>query len=914
MYSQFNRYGGAILNNCINDCIILSGTVFQEILIWSIKPNKNDKDTSVPIMHRLLGHKGVIFSLNFDPENNLICSTSDDRTIRLWELRDLQNNHCSYCRKCVDWKSANIVLKTTMFGHLARVWRAVIKHKTIISIGEDSLICIWSLNGNILNKFQAHHGAAIWSIDVSEDKETILTGGANGSIYSWSLLSNNIPQLIPLSKDKHGTYPKYIGFLKSGNTLIFKEGGILLTYHIETGNFKSSNILQKYCKHCMMEISPSRFYVAFASGDGNITILAENTSKEHLEEILEERINNINIFSIQWLDNQTIIICCTNGILKILKISDKRTLDLQSEYILPTSRECWVTAAIIYENLLICSDRVGGMHVYKLYDLLNKRNDFETTDKIRKPIKSFSKVHGNIGIQSFAILHNKLMTTGRDGAVRFYEKQKDGSEETLLYLHALKMPMDWVSGTLKIEVDTLVVGFKEVEFIIYSISLQRILLRIPCGGGHRSWDCMLLNGFINFSYIRNKQNFLLRAHIKSLSLPVLMGGSHIKEICCMQEIRVNDKTFLVSGSEDCTLRITGISKENIKYYKTLAILDGHISSIRAISIIHLEEVDGYSKFFMISGGGRAQLKIWLLNISFTCTQMTSADISCIDKKSHMLYNTLKESRREESNKTKFDFVETRYMDIATCYSESKKYVFIFVACSDGFLRIFQYDIAKNNIYLKVSLNSGVCILKVHILQWFDTKILLTMDVFGIVSFWNASLILNNLLSNLGDSNERIETNDVKPLAIKKLHQSGINAFDIKRLNENNYLLSTGGDDNLLTISQLRISAETEKNPSINLSIQWSSPQVHSAQITGVKFIGDNQLLSVGVDQVVFLHRYLIDSVCQNVEKLSHIFTSISLVQGMTLLSNNESSVTEACVYGEGFEVISCSQQRLNNIL
>lgn len=43
------------------------------------------------------------------------------------------------------------------------------------------------------------------------------------------------------------------------------------------------------------------------------------------------------------------------------------------------------------------------------------------------------------------------------------------------------------------------------DFVIYSVSLKRILVKIPCGGGHRSWDCTIRDKLINFVYIQKRQ-------------------------------------------------------------------------------------------------------------------------------------------------------------------------------------------------------------------------------------------------------------------------------------------------------------------------------------------------------------------------------------------------------------------------
>jgi WD40 repeat protein len=77
----------------------------------------------------------VIFSVSYDPASQLICSTSDDRSVRLWSVDihlSVGSNHVT------QWKEAKITLLHTMYGHTARVWRNIIIDNVVISAGEVS--------------------------------------------------------------------------------------------------------------------------------------------------------------------------------------------------------------------------------------------------------------------------------------------------------------------------------------------------------------------------------------------------------------------------------------------------------------------------------------------------------------------------------------------------------------------------------------------------------------------------------------------------------------------------------------------------------------------------------------------------------------------------------------------------------
>ncbi|XP_014467979.1 PREDICTED: WD repeat-containing protein 6 isoform X2 [Dinoponera quadriceps] len=746
-------YGGSISGTLKENLVIFSGTVFQEILIWKVD-NNLDNNKSVPVLHRLKGHKGVIFSVVFDPYSHFVCSTSDDRTVRLWKVignKSSENGN-------INWQAATVVLVKTMYGHTARVWRATVRNDIVITIGEDSLICTWSLSGNLLNKVYAHHGAPIWSIDTSEDDKNIFTGGADGAVCVWPTACYNSPKIISLASDNTHDIPKYISYLNSGTILIFNEKGTLFCYNKDETTPKDSLYLEKYCNYCIMKVSSCRSFVAFASRDGYVTLYKEiidtNTNTRHLHQVLEERIMESQIFSLQWLRDDTLIACGANGLLRIFNFTINGTTNVEAECMLPPSRERWLTAATIYEDLLVCGDRTGNVYIFEL------KNE---SGNIKKSSQTLIKVHGKIGVQSFDMLEGKLMTTGRDGMLRFYELNKE-NRNSLMTLYRKKMPMDWISGTLKMDGILLVLGFKEVEFIIYNLPQERLLVRIPCGGGHRSWDCTILNNMASFAYIRNKQVYVFDYPLRSLKLPLLQNGFHVKEIYCLQRIAsLGAQDIFVSGGEDCTLRvscISQVSRSDSGVFHNLGVYDGHLSGIRCISTVKLSD-ESSSRHLVFSGGGRAQLKIWQMNFKRNGKSSPNVDLSCFDIKSHMLYGQ-DQYRKKLWQETEHSYVvepETRYMDIYAYYpSESLNHVLIFVACAGGYLRIFIYDIKTSNTYLKVSTKYiDRCILKMHVLSHERKMIVLTMTTDGMLHFFDLTDVVSTIYEDADLENQNIKS-------------------------------------------------------------------------------------------------------------------------------------------------------------
>lgn len=150
----------------------------------------------------------------------------------------------------------------------------------------------------------------------------------------------------------------------------------------------------------------------------------------------------------------------------------------------------------------------------------------------------------------------------------------------------------------------------------------------------------------------------------------------------------------MSGGEDCTLRvscISEVSQSDTCAFHNLGVFDGHLSGIKCLSIVRLNDEVGElsNRHLVFSGGGRAQLKVWQMNLKYNERVSPSIDLSCLDVKSHMLYGQ-DQYRKKPWQETEQSYVvepETRYMDIHAYYpSKSLNHVLIFVACADGYLR------------------------------------------------------------------------------------------------------------------------------------------------------------------------------------------------------------------------------------
>ena len=218
------------------DLAVVVGTVSNEVLVWNVLDENEDienRSTIVvrkKVLHRLLGHEGVIHSVKVGFGGKYLVSTSDDRTVRLWGqldnaekqgARDATRSFESYQDvRHLSTKECDFKLLWTAYGHSARVWDSDFIslnndyfHNVcggIVSVGEDSTVRIWKIDdGSELAILRGHGCQSIWKV-VSNHSDTILTGGNDGTAKIWDVdhqLIHNSSTIKPCLEDNETSQP-----------------------------------------------------------------------------------------------------------------------------------------------------------------------------------------------------------------------------------------------------------------------------------------------------------------------------------------------------------------------------------------------------------------------------------------------------------------------------------------------------------------------------------------------------------------------------------------------------------------------------------------------------------------------------------------------------------------------------------
>lgn len=107
-----------------------------------------------------------------------------------------------------------------------------------------------------------------------------------------------------------------------------------------------------------------------------------------------------------------------------------------------------------------------------------------------------------------------------------------------------------------------------------------------------------------------------------------------------------------------------------------------------------------------------------------------------------------------------------------------------------------------------------------------------MHTDGKLRFFNFTDVVSKIYDDANSGNQSIVNFSDIPFAEFSLHQSGINCFDLKHMHENEYLLVTGGDDNLLSVVYFQICILENNKLSAEILSKWSTASAHFTQIVG----------------------------------------------------------------------------------
>ncbi len=144
------------------------------------KPQPSSEQRPLAVLERKLsGHEGSVNSLAIDPDVKWVASGSDDKTVKIW---DLKTGEC----------------RATLDGHTGGVNSVAITPdgKQVVSGSDDKSVRVWdALSGRQLAKLGGHW-SSVRSVVALQDNVRVLSGGTDRTLILWDLASSSCIQTI----------------------------------------------------------------------------------------------------------------------------------------------------------------------------------------------------------------------------------------------------------------------------------------------------------------------------------------------------------------------------------------------------------------------------------------------------------------------------------------------------------------------------------------------------------------------------------------------------------------------------------------------------------------------------------------------------------------------------------------------
>jgi WD40 repeat protein len=122
-----------------------------------------------------------VWAIAFSPQGDLLASSSEDQTIRLWSVQQGQ------CVKVLQ-------------GHTTRI-QSIAFHpqgELLASASGDETVRLWSVKtGECIRTLAGHHNT-VWTVAFSPDGQTLASGSLDQTILLWEVNTGNCLGSMPL--------------------------------------------------------------------------------------------------------------------------------------------------------------------------------------------------------------------------------------------------------------------------------------------------------------------------------------------------------------------------------------------------------------------------------------------------------------------------------------------------------------------------------------------------------------------------------------------------------------------------------------------------------------------------------------------------------------------------------------------
>lgn len=677
-------YSGDFVQISEDDFIICSGTAFGEVLTWMLRRHHRDGEWQAYPWREYQGHNGSIFGISISAtfeidgiHRRVVASCSDDRTIRVWNLSEIEDADTSrYIANPAQDPKSYTVSKDSLavtWAHLSRIWHvdfcglqaSTEASLPLVSTGEDGQTQIWSMdvaklfrsskspaNGIcFLRADRFHTGKNIWARCYSIDDLVcdFYSGGADGQIVR-RFYEKNMAFTAPF----HDT------------TIKFKADQLQSKYNPSCPNpreamslglksyvlFNTNELLATtntgLIVHAVLDSAEPTANVVAQSLNGTSYILAPQGIENHgffaapdTRELFAINIDNFEIINICSLGTAKISSINVawfgenndlqggNALLAIsyhgterlqlcwLKIRQNFVQHISSTYIgLPDTFEVCSVCYVSQCAVLLCGSRAGAVTAYA---------NIGASDATSPIFSCRRSTHDKDTVTSITALDacGHFLTTGRDGRYNVLKVSVSQGEIALELVHRSSLPFGPnIEGARIVQyadqsTNLLFYGFRSKDFVVWNETLHTEVLAIDCGGAHRSWAFWQteLEG-LDMAFAWTQAGTFHYHRQDRPQHQIIQAGGHGREIKAVAMHQLEEHKWLIAtGSEDTDIRlfIYDPSITGSSCLRCISILRKHTTGIQGLQFSD----DGK---ILISSGGIEEMYAWHLTTVPLLTQ------------------------------------------------------------------------------------------------------------------------------------------------------------------------------------------------------------------------------------------------------------------------------------------------------
>lgn len=882
-----------------SQCLVASGTAFGDVIVWSATLSEEDGllRAEVQTHYTFSAHEGSVFGVQLsgelgtntlDGRRRVLASCSDDRTVRVWDVSNLQTNSPTLTQLQRDTGFGAIEEGTPeehappclakAMGHVSRIWQVqfidglsevgpqVQRGMRVMSFGEDASNITWSLEASEsiadeqllyelhqMNVESAHSGKHIWSVAFASDGR-FATGGADGAL---AIRNGSIPRVGPTEighelagLDGARDNLKAYGFVGAGELIATTDQGRVCMINTRVSGHISTEELSAPLPGLRgYSVVDTRVPgVAFIAGsDGQVYQYLHKSGR--FSELVKTGRKTANLFACvaeqddESHDVSLLVTSVGAAIANLLHVkmsahSEDQTgpsvdsqwqLSLPSGFVVTSFARAWLAGQVC----IFLGARNGSIAAYRFSDSEHTRDDYILPSACiayahaKEAVTSLLWTPSGSSAQNGGFLHS----TGRDGTHTVHRIELLDTEWKLSLVHQLALPLGPNVEGLAFRQDEhlWIWGFRRKQFVVYDSTAQREVMSVDCGGAHRSWA--FSPGNEGGTFVWTQASKVYQQTQAALPYRLMQAGGHGREIKAVA-VSPTHAQLIATGAEDTNIKLSTVKEKG--GFRCLQTLRKHNTGIQ-----HLQwSQDGA---YLFSSGGFQEFFVWKIT-----SELPGGMIGVVCESAH-----------PDSGAS-----DLRIMGFEATQRGRPEVLQISMAYSDSTLKVWGYEIKTWTLlatgdYLTACLTQALHTDKTN-------EMLLTTATDGHVAVWT--------LANAG---RRLDWT-----TRHLVHQNAILAVATCELHDGSRLLVTGGDDNAIGITRL---TDDESFQTLLM------PRAHAAAVTGLAVISQDRsrilLASASIDQRLKLWRVDVDTEQPGVEgvgikRLADVSTAVADVSSL----------------------------------